>query len=105
MFLGIDLGTSELKALLLDAQHQVCAVSRAPLTVQRPAPSWSEQSPADWWQALELALHDLHTLHPQALAHVQAVGLSGQMHGAVLLGEQALMPWMVTAGSRGWAAA
>ena len=97
MFLGIDLGTSELKALLLDAQHQVCAVSRSPLTVQRPAPSWSEQSPADWWQALELALHDLHTLHPQALAQVQAVGLSGQMHGAVLLGvqQQVLRPAML----------
>ena len=56
MFLGLDLGTSEFKALLLDQQHRICAVSRVPLTLQRPVPSWSEQSPADWWQALEQAL-------------------------------------------------
>ena len=49
MFLGLDLGTSELKALLLSDQHQVIATARAPLTVQRPRPLWSEQDPAAWW--------------------------------------------------------
>lgn len=85
MYLGIDLGTSELKALLLSPQHEVLAVARAPLTVQRPQPLWAEQDPADWWQALETALDALAAQH--SLAGVRAVGLSGQMHGAVLLDE------------------
>ncbi len=85
MFLGIDLGTSELKLLLLSAAHQVVATAHAPLSVSRPQPLWCEQAPADWWQALEAAMAHLVQSHPQALAEVRAVGLSGQMHGAVLL--------------------
>lgn len=88
MYLGLDLGTSELKALLLDDRHTVVGTARASLTVQRPHPTWSEQHPADWWQALEGVMDALHQQHPQALARLQGVGLSGQMHGAVLLGAQ-----------------
>lgn len=87
MFLGLDLGTSELKALLLSDQHQVVATARAPLTVQRPRPLWSEQDPAHWWRALETVMDRLHADHPQALSRLRAIGLSGQMHGATLLGE------------------
>lgn len=86
MFLGLDLGTSELKALLLSDQHQVIATARAPLTVQRPHPLWSEQDPADWWSALEAVMDRLRTDAPRALAQLQGIGLSGQMHGATLLG-------------------
>lgn len=85
MFLGLDLGTSELKALLLSDQHQVIATARAPLTVQRPQPLWSEQDPAQWWQALEAVMDRLHAGQPQALAQLRGIGLSGQMHGATLL--------------------
>lgn len=85
MYLGIDLGTSELKVLLLSQRHDVLAVARAPLTVQRPQPLWAEQHPADWWRALEIALDELSAKH--RLVGVRAVGLSGQMHGAVLLDE------------------
>lgn len=85
MFLGLDLGTSELKALLLDEHHTVVASAGAPLTVQRPQPLWAEQSPADWWAALERVMDRLAAEHPHAMARVQGVGLSGQMHGAVLL--------------------
>ena len=85
MYLGLDLGTSELKALLLADDHRVVAVARAPLTVQRPQPLWSEQSPADWWAAVEAVMTELSTTHTDALAQVRAIGLSGQMHGAVLL--------------------
>lgn len=87
MFLGLDLGTSELKALLLSDQQQVIATARAPLTVQRPQPLWSEQDPADWWQALEAVMAQLQREQPQALARLRGVGLSGQMHGATLLDE------------------
>ncbi len=87
MFLGLDLGTSELKALLLSDQHQVMATARAPLSVQRPQPLWSEQDPAAWWRALETVMDTLHEAHPQSLARLRGIGLSGQMHGATLLGE------------------
>lgn len=85
MFLGLDLGTSELKALLLSDQHQVIATEREPLKVQHPHPLWSEQNPSDWWAALERVMQRLQRDQPQALARLQAVGLSGQMHGAILL--------------------
>lgn len=85
MFLGIDLGTSEVKVLLLDEHHRIVGIAGEPLTVQRLRPLWSEQNPADWWAAMDLALGRLATQHPTAMAAVQAIGLSGQMHGAVLL--------------------
>ena len=85
-FLGLDLGTSALKAVLVDAADAVLAEASAPLTAQRPRPGWSEQDPAAWWQATLLAVDQLHAEAPAALARVEGVGLSGQMHGAVLLG-------------------
>ena len=87
MFIGIDLGTSELKVLLLNDQHQVLAVVGEALSVQQPQALWREQPPADWWAATDRALLRLRASHPQALSQVQAIGLSGQMHGAVLLDE------------------
>jgi xylulokinase len=88
MYLGIDLGTSEIKLLLLDEQQRVVDTCGAPLAVQRPQPLWAEQHPADWWQALQIAVAQLRARQPQAWAQVRAVGLSGQMHGAVLLDAQ-----------------
>lgn len=85
MYLGLDLGTSELKALLLADDHRIVGVARAPLTVSRPQALWSEQDPAQWWDALETVMQALRTAHADALAQVRAIGLSGQMHGAVLL--------------------
>jgi len=85
MFLGLDLGTSELKALLLNEEHQVVATVGSSLTVQRPHPLWSEQNPTDWWNALEDVMAQLKASYPAALAKVRAIGLSGQMHGATLL--------------------
>ena len=87
MYLGLDLGTSELKALLLTDEHAVVGVAHAPLTVQRPQPLWAEQDPARWAEALETVMALLRAQHPQALGRVRAIGLSGQMHGAVLLDE------------------
>ena len=85
MYLGLDLGTSELKALLLTDDHRVVAVAHAPLTVQQPQPLWSEQQPGAWWDALVSVMDQLAAGHGNALKSVRAVGLSGQMHGAVLL--------------------
>jgi xylulokinase len=82
--LGIDLGTSSVKALLLD-DDRTLAVASAPLAVHRPAPGWSEQDPEAWWQATCASLDALHAEHRDTFAEVAAIGLSGQMHGATLL--------------------
>ncbi len=88
MYLGIDIGTSEVKALLLSANHQVIGSAGSALQVSRPQPGHSEQAPADWWQATQLALAQLRKSYPAEYAAVQGIGLSGQMHGAVLLDAQ-----------------
>jgi xylulokinase len=83
--LGIDLGTSELKLALLAEDGRLVATAGAPLTVARPQPHWAEQEPRDWWNALVTAARTVRAAQPDAWSSVQAVGLSGQMHGAVLL--------------------
>jgi xylulokinase len=85
MFLGLDLGTSGVKAMLIDAEQRVVASHSAPLSVDRPHPGWSEQDPADWIAACEAAIGQLREVHAPALAVVEGIGLSGQMHGATLL--------------------
>jgi xylulokinase len=85
MYLGIDLGTSEVKVLLLQDDHRIVATAGARLTVSRPHPGWSEQDPADWWAATETAVAALRAEAPAEFARVRGIGLSGQMHGATLL--------------------
>ena len=82
MFLGIDIGTSSVKAVLLDETDAVVAQTSAPLQVSRPQPGYSEQDPREWWRASVAAVRGLPAA-PRAA--VRAVGLSGQMHGATLL--------------------
>jgi xylulokinase len=82
--LGIDLGTSELKAILMDATGAVLAHAGVRLSVSRRHSGWSEQAPEDWWQACVQALAQLRG--HEAFTRVACIGLSGQMHGAVLLG-------------------
>ncbi len=88
MYLGIDLGTSGVKAVLADAGQTVVASADAPLEVRRPRPMWSEQDPEDWWRAVCAAVASVRDRRPDAMAAVEAVGLSGQMHGATLLDSQ-----------------
>lgn len=82
MYLGIDIGTSGVKAIVLDDNGVVVAQASAPLSVSRPQPLWSEQDPQDWWQATGLAVSHLPA---SARQRVTAIGLAGQMHGATLL--------------------
>jgi xylulokinase len=84
-YLGIDLGTSEVKLLLLDGAGCIVGTAGAALTLSSPEPLWSEQHPADWWRATGEAVSALRAAHPAEFAAVRAIGLSGQMHGAVLL--------------------
>ena len=85
MYLGIDLGTSAVKALLLDEADRVVDQASAPLGVSRPHPLWSEQDPDDWWRAADAAVAELAVRRGRELSALRGVGLSGQMHGATLL--------------------
>src|SRR5919109_5340245 len=82
MFLGIDIGTSSVKAVLVDQCGTVADQASAPLTLSRPHPGWSEQDPADWWTATNRAVT---ALAAQQRRQVRGIGLSGQMHGATLI--------------------
>ena len=84
MYLGIDLGTSGVKALLLNDAGEILNQTTAAIDVSRPKPLWSEQNPEDWYTATEKALDELRQ-QQGSLADVKAIGLSGQMHGATLL--------------------
>lgn len=85
MYLGLDLGTSGVKALLIDADQRVVASATGDLDVSRPHPGWSEQAPAHWLRAAGEAVGKLKVTHAAQLAAVRGIGLSGQMHGATLL--------------------
>jgi xylulokinase len=86
-FLGIDIGTSGVKALLIDENGRAIGDASAPaIEPVRPHPGWSEQNPADWWTATLGAIDTLKQSHPTELAAVKGIGLSGHMHGATLLG-------------------
>ncbi|MGP9418707.1 xylulokinase [Ewingella sp. AOP9-I1-14] len=85
MYLGLDLGTSEIKAVVIDADGHLLASAGEPLEISRPQPHWAEQNPDDWWQATQRAVGRLRQKVPQQWAEIRAIGLSGQMHGAVLL--------------------
>ena len=87
MFLGIDIGTSSVKLCLMSDDLMQVGAGQANLAVQTPHPYWSEQQPEVWWAAVCAACADLATRHD--LTSVQAIGLSGQMHGAVLLDKEA----------------
>lgn len=86
MYIGIDLGTSGVKAILLNEQGDVVASHTEKLTVSRPHPLWSEQDPEQWWLATDRAVKTLGQQH--SLREVKALGIAGQMHGATLLDEQ-----------------
>ncbi|HGN1895173.1 xylulokinase [Proteus mirabilis] len=86
MYLGLDLGTSSVKAIIMNEQGDVVASHSIPLTLSRPHPQWSEQDPQAWWQATDEAIKQLSCTQP--MEQIQAIGLSGQMHGAVLLDAQ-----------------
>ena len=84
--IGLDLGTSGVKALLLSEDGVVLGEAVAALKVSRPLPAWSEQSPDDWWIACCSAINAVRqAVSSKVWSSVKAIGLSGQMHGAVLL--------------------
>ena len=100
MYIGLDLGTSGLKAVLIDDSQAILAEAVAPLEVNRPFDGWSEQAPASWLDAGDSVMRALGA--KVDLSGIQAIGLSGQMHGATLLdaADQVLRPCILWNDSR-----
>lgn len=92
--LGIDIGTSGTKTLICDDDGRVLATAMAEHPISSPKPGWSEQNPDDWWSAACTATKAVLKKAKLKPADIGAVGLSGQMHGSVFLGdgERALRP-------------
>lgn len=102
MYLGLDLGTSGLKGMLIDSDQAVIGAATAPLTVERPHDGWSEQDPASWIKAAEAVLGELTQRFPEQMGALHGIGLSGQMHGATLVDKagNALRPCILWNDSR-----
>ena len=83
MFIGLDLGTSGLKAILVDLDQNILAEANASLEVNRPFDGWSEQAPASWLDACDAVMRQLGASVP--LSSVRGIGLSGHMHGSTLV--------------------
>jgi xylulokinase len=81
--LGMDLGTTSLRTLVVNTEGAVLGQASAPYPTAQPHPGWTEQEPEDWWQASRSALSHLRARG--LLAQVKAIGLTGQMHGSVFL--------------------
>lgn len=84
-YLGIDVGTSAVKAVVFDEEQSILAEADAPLLTARPRAGWSEQDPEHWWAAVQSILRQFSKHSRSPLGDVRGIGLSGQMHGAVLL--------------------
>src|SRR5262245_20486330 len=83
----MDIGTSGVKAVLVNEAGAIAATAARELALSHPAPLWSEQDPDAWVDAATGAVDDLASAHPRVVAQVRGIGLSGQMHGATLLGD------------------
>ncbi len=84
--LGIDIGTSRAKGVLIDADGQILGLSAQDYPIDQPHPDWAEQDPEAWWQAACRVAQGALAQAGVAAADIAAIGLSGQMHGTVLLG-------------------
>jgi xylulokinase len=83
LFLGLDVGTSSVKAILVNRRGDVVASATSHLTMSTPRPGWAEQDPVDWWDAALVVIHGVRRAQPDAT--IEAVGISGQMHSSVFL--------------------
>ena len=84
-FLGLDISTTGSKALLVDENGVVVATASSPHTLQNPRPLWSEQNPSEWWRAASTSIRSVLEKASIGGEQVEAVGLTGQMHGLVIL--------------------
>ena len=94
LLLGVDISTTGAKALLIDQNGEVLTSATTPLSLQTPYPLWSEQDPEEWWQGIKTSIQKVLGAVNSAPGSIAAIGLTGQMHGLVLLDEsgQVLRP-------------
>lgn len=90
LLLGIDIGTSSTKAVLIDRAGAVLGSESAPHPIQQPRAGWSEQRPEDWWSSTVAAVRAAVARAGRDGDRVAGIGLSGQMHGSVLLGRESV---------------
>ncbi|RPI63709.1 MAG: xylulokinase, partial [Planctomycetaceae bacterium] len=83
-YLGIDIGTSGTKSLIMSADGAVLATATAEHGISSPRPGWSEQHPQDWWKSTVAAVREVVVTAGINPAEVAGIGLSGQMHGLVV---------------------
>src|SRR5262245_7808772 len=86
LFLGIDVSTTGAKALLIDEKGKVVETATTPLSLSTPKPLWSEQDPHEWWAGTVKSIKSALASANAQGKDVACVGLTGQMHGLVLLG-------------------
>lgn len=101
--IGIDLGTTQIKSIVLEADSaRVLAAAEREQTIQQPRPGWAEQNPADWWAAAAATVREAVAASGIDPAAIAGIGLSGQMHGTVLLGADGapLRPAIIWADTR-----
>lgn len=83
--LGLDISTTGAKALLIDVSGKVIASHTTPQPISAPKPLWSEQNPADWWDGIAASIRGVLAQSGISATAILAIGLTGQMHGLVLL--------------------
>ncbi len=88
LLLGIDVSTTGAKALLIDDEGRVVTSATTPLSLSTPHPLWSEQNPEDWWDATRKSIADALASANAPSQAISAIGLTGQMHGLVLLDQE-----------------
>ncbi len=85
--MGLDISTTGAKALIIDENGNVIAVANSPQPISQPKPLWSEQNPGDWWQGISASIRRALADSGLSGEDISAIGLTGQMHGLVLLDE------------------
>jgi xylulokinase len=88
LLLGIDLSTTGAKALLIDPEGHVIGSATTPLSLSSPHPLWSEQEPREWWEATVSSIKQVIAETDAPADDIAAIGLTGQMHGLVVLGDE-----------------
>jgi len=88
LFMGVDVGTSGVKAVVIDARGRLLGAQTEPLTLRTPRPGWAEQKPEDWWSASQRAIRGAIRRSKVKAGRIAAVGFSGQMHSSVFLDRQ-----------------
>ena len=88
MYIGIDLGTSGVKTILIDYNQDILATAHSALTVQSPQDGFNEQDPNSWIKATEICLAELKKQKSKEFSNTTSIGISGHMHGATIIDDQ-----------------